>query len=228
MSGSRRVRRTPDASAAVASSPWIIVSVGVVVMVVLLVIAIGAYRGRAPVGLVLPEPVATVALPTPTPSVRRAAAEPPAPLAARSTPSATSSPSPSRSAGRGPSPSAGGSASVAPPESALVAPQPVTGTYRVVEDFSRSFIGEVLLRNVSGADQDWTVRVTVPEARLVTSWIEGAAQGGVSRSGDTWTFTSGARLAPGDSVALVFQYDRTRAGRPTSCTVGGADCAGLG
>ncbi|GAA2220278.1 cellulose binding domain-containing protein [Micromonospora olivasterospora] len=228
MSGSRRTRRTPDASAAVASSPWIVVSVGVVVMVVLLVVALGAYRGRAPAGLVLPEPEAT--MPLPTPSVRRAAAEPPAPVAPRLTPRATPSPSATRPAGRSPSPSApGGPASVsAPPvESALVSPPPVTGTYRVVEEFNRSFVGEVLLRNASGTDQEWTVRLTVPDARLVASWVEGAPQGQVSRSGDTWTFTGGAGLAPGGTVPLRFQYDRTRANRPTSCTVGDAACAGL-
>ncbi|WP_243715298.1 cellulose-binding domain-containing protein [Micromonospora sp. KC207] len=97
----------------------------------------------------------------------------------------------------------------------------------MLETFDGAFIGEVLVRNVSRSSQGWTVRMTFPYANLVTAWIEGAPQGRISRSGDTWTFTSGVDLNPGASVPLRFHYDRTRATRPTACTVGVAGCSGI-
>ncbi|MFC8845241.1 MULTISPECIES: cellulose binding domain-containing protein [unclassified Micromonospora] len=249
MSGTRRAQPTPGANTAIASSPWIVVSVGVVVMVVLLFVALGTYRSRGPVGEAFPAPEWTMSLPTLPPTVSRSVTEPPAPVVPGLSPRSTLSPSGAQPAGHVvvPTPAGeGGAASLpaepaAPPPAGPPAPAPeppptpakppaspsVTGAYRVMNAYDGAFIGEVLVRNESRSQQDWTVRMTFPYAHLVTAWIEGAPQGRISRSGDTWTFTSGVDLAPGASVPLRFHFDQTRSTRPTTCTVDGAGCSGL-
>lgn len=233
MSARHRARSTSGASGVVASSPWIVVSVGVVVMVVLLVVALGTYRSRGPVALVLPEPTEVPLPSTPMSSVSGAPTERPVPVAPRLSPHATPSTSPTGSTrpARSVSPSADPgvlmSAPASPAEPTLAPAPEVTGTYRVLNDFGREFIGEVLVRNASGTEQDWTVGLRFPGARLVGFWVEGAPQARVSRSGDTWTFSSGARLASGGSVPLRFHYAHTRANRPARCLVNNTDCAGL-
>ncbi|MEU8189789.1 cellulose-binding protein, partial [Micromonospora carbonacea] len=100
MSGTRRAQPTPGANAAIASSPWIVVSVGVVVMVVLLFVALGTYRSRGPVGEAFPAPEWTMPLPTLPPTVSRSVTEPPAPVVPGLSPRATLSPSGAQPAGR--------------------------------------------------------------------------------------------------------------------------------
>ncbi|WP_431913508.1 cellulose binding domain-containing protein [Micromonospora carbonacea] len=251
MSGTRRAQPTPGANAAIASSPWIVVSVGVVVMVVLLFVALGTYRSRGPVGEAFPAPEWTMPLPTLPPTVSRSVTEPPAPVMPGLSPRSTLSPSGAQPAGHAVATTPVGGGGVAPlpaepaaPPAAPPAPEPeppappptparppaspsVSGAYRVMNSYDGAFIGEVLVRNGSRSAQDWTVRMTFPGAHLVTAWIEGAPQGRISRSGDTWTFTSGVDLGAGASVPLRFHFDQTRATRPTTCTVDGAGCSGL-
>ncbi|MFI6158936.1 cellulose binding domain-containing protein [Micromonospora haikouensis] len=253
MSGTRRAQPTPGTNAAIASSPWIVVSVGVVVMVVLLFVALGTYRSRGPVGEAFPAPEWTMPLPTLPPTVSRSVTEPPAPVVPGLSPRSTLSPSGGQAAGPGVVPVPVGedgagplpAEPAAPPPAAPPAPEPepeppapttparppaspsVSGAYRVMNSYDGAFIGEVLVRNESRSQRGWTVRMTFPGAHLVTAWIEGAPQGRISRSGDTWTFTSGVDLSPGASVPLRFHFDQTRATRPTTCTVDGAGCSGL-
>ncbi|MDO3703443.1 cellulose binding domain-containing protein [Micromonospora sp. C28SCA-DRY-2] len=225
MSGSGRAPRKSYGTTAVASSPWIVVSIGVAVMVVLLVVALGAYRGRSPDFDAQPgPPPPTVALPelplpptgsaSPTPS-QRATRTP----AERSS-SPSTRPTPSRSS-RAPAPTTGGDdAPLAVP------PSPMSGRYRVVNSFHDGFIGEVLIRNSSTTDRDWTARLAFPGGRVDSAWVEGAPQGTMSRTGDGFSYRSGRDLAGGASVALRFYVERADS-RPASCTVDDVACTGL-
>ncbi|RLK12525.1 cellulose binding domain-containing protein [Micromonospora sp. M71_S20] len=226
MSGTRRTSSKSYGTTAIASSPWIVVSVGVAVMVVLLAIALGTYRGRGPafdaqpgpplptVGLADPEPSATS--PTATRSPRAPATSSGRstvrPTPTRSTPARSSAP---------PSPTPSGSE-----ETALVAPpssSPLTGRYRVVESYADGFVGEVLVSNASSAGRGWTARLTFPGARLGSAWIEGAPQGTAQRIDDGFTYRSGGDLPGGASATLRFYVQGTQS-RPASCTVEGGAC----
>lgn len=222
-------RRTPSKSygrTALASSPWIVVSIGVAVMVVLLVVALGAYRGRSPGFDAQPGPPPTVALPelplpttgsaTPTPRASRT------PAARTSSPSTPDRPTPSRGSRSPSSTSSGDDAQLAAPPPG----SPVSGRYRVVESFHGGFVGEVLIRNTSSTRRDWRARLVFPGGRLVSAWLEGAPQGTADRFEDGFTYRSGEDLAGGASVALRF-YVEDADSRPASCTVEGVACAGL-
>ncbi|MEH1127073.1 hypothetical protein [Micromonospora sp. CPCC 206061] len=111
-------------------------------------------------------------------------------------------------------------------------PQPpqttVTGRYQVLDSFGDSFIGEVLVSNRESSPQHWTVRLRFPSnvGNLRTFWVEGAPQGSMRRSGDTYIFTSGVPVNGRSSVPLRFHYDRVGSGdTPSSCTVNGATCS---
>ncbi|SBT44118.1 cellulose binding domain-containing protein [Micromonospora auratinigra] len=229
MSGTRRAR--PAFGAAIASSPWVVVSIGVVVMVVLLVVALGAARGRRTYADI-PPPDATMSLPGPPPvgtsgAVSSSAAAPVLPgLSPRSTVLPGSpTPGPSGTAGGSgrPLPSATTSAAPAPPP----APSPVTGRYTVVNTFDGGFIGEVRLVNTTGGPRGWTVRLTFPRGRLVTSWVDGAEQGVGTFADGVFTYRSGVDLAPGASVPLRFHVEDTGTTRPADCAVDGSACSGL-
>ncbi|BCL12743.1 cellulose binding domain-containing protein [Micromonospora sagamiensis] len=222
MAGRRRAR---NGSTAGLLSPWAVVSVGVLVMVVLLGVALGTVVSSRPSAAPGPPPE-----PGPLPALSAssfAASRSAAPTASRTVrPSRTPSASPSRTVSptpsRSPSPTA---ASSGPAVNQQPSPAQVTGTYRPVETYDGAFIGEVRLTNLSTAPRSWTVRVEVPGARLVSAWTEGTAQAGSSGSRGTFTFTSGADLAPGASASLRFHLrDTGTATRPTSCTVDGAPC----
>ncbi|MFV2116203.1 cellulose binding domain-containing protein [Micromonospora sp. LOL_025] len=228
MSGTRRTSSKSYGTTAIASSPWIVVSVGVAVMVVLLAIALGTYRGRGPafdaqpgpplptVGLADPEPSATS--PTATRSPRAPATSSGRstvrPTPTRSTPARSSAP---------PSPTPSGSEEtslVAPPSSSASA---LTGRYRVVESYADGFVGEVLVSNASSTGRGWTARLTFPGARLGSAWIEGAPQGTAQRIDDGFTYRSGGDLPGGASATLRFYVQGTQS-RPASCTVDGGAC----
>ncbi|MBQ1073405.1 cellulose binding domain-containing protein [Micromonospora sp. C31] len=228
------MRRAPGRSygtTAVASSPWIVVSVGVVVMVVLLAIALGTYRGRGPAFDAQPgPPLPTLGLADPVPSVTssptatrspRPSATPSARATARPTPKRST---PDRSSGPpSPTPSASGDATLIAPPSPSPSASPVTGRYRVVESYGGGFVGEVLLSNTSSTGRGWTARLTFPGARLGSAWVEGAPQGAAQRIEDGFTYRSGDDLPPGASVALRFYVQGTQS-RPASCTVDGGAC----
>lgn len=227
MSGTRRVRPSPGA--AIASSPWIIVSIGVIVMVVLLVVALGSVRGRRTFAE-SPPPAPTMSLPelaATTPTTSGQAARPPTsaagPVVPGLSPRSTvlpARPTPSPPAGTGTARPGG------PPAPAPAAP-PVTGRYGVVNSFDGGFIGEVRLVNAADTARGWTVRLTFPRGRLVTAWVSGAEQGSGDFTDGVFTYRSGVALAPGASVALQFHFEQTGTTRPTSCAVDGADCSGL-
>lgn len=237
MTGSRRARGD---GRGVVSSLWVLVSIGALVMAVLLAVALGVVPGARPVADAGP-PLPTVPLPvppvpSPSLSVRKGEEATPTTPPDRS-PSPSGSPSASASVTRGAgatptgarSPQTTASTPGAPAVSgSTLATAQVTGTYRLVDDFYDAFIGEVRVTNLSGGPQRWTVRLEVPGGRLVSAWIEGAAQPGVSGSGGRYTLTSGADLAAGASVSLRFHFDDAgRATRPEECTVNGAVCGGL-
>ncbi|SCG43274.1 Cellulose binding domain-containing protein [Micromonospora echinaurantiaca] len=226
MSGTGRAPNKSYGTTAVASSPWIVVSIGVAVMVVLLVVALGAYRGRSPDFDAQPgPPPPTVALPE-LPLPPTASASPTSSARATRTPaertvSPSTRPAPSRSS-RAPSPTGGGGdAPLAVPPSS-----PLSGRYRVVNSFHGGFIGEVLIRNSSSTGRDWTARLVFPGGRLDSAWLEGGPQGTVSRTDDGFSYRSGQDLAGGASVALRF-YVEDADSRPASCTVDGVACTGL-
>ncbi|MEU4483007.1 cellulose binding domain-containing protein [Micromonospora sp. NPDC023966] len=228
MSGTRRAR--PSSGAAITSSPWIVVSIGVIVMVVLLLVALGSVRGRRTFAEA-PPPAPTMSLPqvpvtTPaTPSTPGATTR----LSASATGPVTPGPSPSSSgvpARPKPSPSASGGSRSAQPAPPPPAP-PVTGRYGVVSSFDGGFIGEVRLVNTADQAQGWTVRLTFPRGRLVTAWVSGAEQGRGDFSDGVFTYRGGADLAPGESVALQFHFEQTGTTRPTTCTVNDANCSGF-
>ncbi|MFD2766015.1 cellulose binding domain-containing protein [Micromonospora eburnea] len=229
MSGTRRARPSPGA--AITSSPWIVVSIGVIVMVVLLVVALGSARARrtytdgAPPepAMSLPElPVAA----TSAPPSSGTTPVPPVPLPESTVVLPTRS-TPSRSAGAttGSRPAS----SSAPPPAVLVAPSapsPVTGRYREVEAFHGGFIGEVLLVNRGDRPSGWTVTLNFERGRVTSSWVESAEQGTASFADGVFTYRSGVDLAPGASVALRFHVERSGNSGPTSCLVGATECAG--
>ncbi|MFC0033675.1 cellulose binding domain-containing protein [Micromonospora chaiyaphumensis] len=227
MPGTRRARPSPGA--AITSSPWIVVSIGVIVMVVLLVVALGSVRGRRTFAEA-PPPAPTISLPqvpVATPTAPGATTRPPAPASGPVVPglSPRSTVLPARPAPR-PSASASGSGSrpAAPPPAA---PPPVTGRYGVVSSFDGGFVGEVRLVNATGAARGWTVRLAFPRGRLVAVWVSGAEQGRGGFTDGVLTYRSGVDLAPGASVALQFHFEQTGTTRPSSCTVDGAACSGL-
>ncbi|MFG3702067.1 cellulose-binding protein [Micromonospora sp. NPDC047620] len=227
----RRASSKSYGTAVIASSPWIVVSVGAGVMVVLLVIALGAYRGRGPASFDArpgpPEP--TLALPDQWPSSatataaspsRRASPTPSGRVTSRSTPEG---PTPARSS-RTPSPAPGGDEGAVlllPPTAS-----PLSGRYRVVDESRGGFVGEVLVSNASRDGRAWTARLAFPGGRLGSAWIEGAPQGTATRTDDGFTYRSGQDLAGGASLALRF-YVQHAGSRPASCTVDGVACHGL-
>ncbi|MFC4150421.1 cellulose binding domain-containing protein [Micromonospora mangrovi] len=233
MSGTRRKRPLPGASTAIASSPWVVVSIGVIVMVVLLIVALGAARGRRPFDAQPGPPPATVPLPDlPSPTPSRVDPTVTAPVVPGLSPRSTVLPS-AVAPTAGPSGSSGGGAgsgrpTPAPaPSSAAPPPSPVTGRYAVVDTFDGGFIGEVRISNADSTARGWTVRLVFPTGRLVTSWVEGAEQGRASVSGEVFTYTSGVDLAAGASVPLRFHFEATGTTRPAGCTVDDAPCSGL-
>jgi len=224
-------RARPSLGAAVASSPWIVVSIGVVVMVVLLVVALGSARDRrtyadgAPPEPAMSLPELPAAATTSSAPNSAATPVPPRPLP-KSTAVLPSRPTPSPSTGvtEG-SRSAPSSSSPPAPLIAQPAASPVTGRYRVVNTFHGGFIGEVLLVNSGDRPSGWTVTLSFARGRLSSSWVEGAEQGTASFSDGVFTYRSGVDLAPGASVPLRFHYEKAGSSRPTSCLVGTTECA---
>ncbi|MET8907428.1 cellulose binding domain-containing protein [Micromonospora sp. NPDC004551] len=231
MPGMRRVRPSPGA--AITSSPWIVVSIGVIVMVVLLAVALGSVRGRRTYAEA-PPPAPTMSLPpvpvtTPT-APDATTARPPTSAAGPVVPglSPRSTAFPARPTPRASSDAGGpGSRPAAPPSAPPTTPSPVTGRYGVVSSFDGGFVGEVRLVNTAGAARGWTVRLTFPRGRLVAAWVSGAPQGSGGFTDGVFSYRSGVDLAPGASVALQFHFEQTGTTRPTTCAVDGAPCSGL-
>jgi hypothetical protein len=131
------------------------------------------------------------------------------------------------SGGRG---NGGSGAGVSPPVAQPPVIVVVSGRYRVLNSFVDSFIGEVLVSNSSSSPHDWSVRLRFPSnvGNLRTSWVESQPQATLTRSGQTFIWTSTVPVNAGSSVALRFQFDRGGTNsNPDTCTVNGASCFGL-
>lgn len=230
MSGMRRAPRQfpPSGSTAVASSPWILVTVGVVIMVALLAVAVGAYRGPGPDFQPVPPgqpPVAAAPIPERASSAGREASAPPAPALPGLSPRRTDPPSPTPSPSTPPvaPPPVAPSGTTVPP---APPPAPLDARYQILQTFQGGFIAEVLIRNTTRSDLGWVARVDYPGGRVVTAWLEGVPQGTFSGTGGTLTYRSGPDLAAGSSVYLRFHIEAAGT-RPASCQVSGRACRGL-
>ncbi|RKN50614.1 cellulose binding domain-containing protein [Micromonospora endolithica] len=231
MSGTRRAPRSSPTNTAIASSPWVVVSIGVVVMVVLLVVALGAYRGRHPDGGPRPDPAPPMVLPEYSPSVDADAptgvptVAPTGPVRPGLSPRSTVLPSTAPTVVPTPSPPVSGGAAGTPSvrPAAPVPPPAVTGRYRVVDSFHGGFIGEVLISNTARTDRGWTAALSFPGGRVVTAWVEGAPQGTLTTTRDGFTYRSGVDVAAGGSVPLRFHLEQADS-RPARCTVDGVAC----
>lgn len=226
MSGTRRAPQSSHTTTAIASSPWVVVSIGVIVMVVLLVVALGAYRGRGSGGGPRPDPAPPMLLPelsppSVSPGVPTPAPTPTAAVRPRLSPRTTVLPT---SAAAVPSAQSGAGAA-GTPSGRPVAPQPppVTGRYRVMEAYDSGFIAEVLIRNGASTDRGWTATLAFPGGRLVNAWIEGQPQGTWSVADGGFTYRSGVDVPPGGTAPLRFHIERADT-RPASCTVNGSAC----
>lgn len=101
----------------------------------------------------------------------------------------------------------------------------VSGHYQVLNSYSDTFIGEVLVTNRTGVDQNWSVTLTYP-GNLRTSWLEGLPQPTLVRRGNTYTWTSSVPLAAGATGPMRFQFDKVNGSEtPTGCAVNGSPCA---
>ncbi len=245
MSGMRRAPRPmpPRGATAVASSPWILVSIGLGAMVVLLVIAVGAYRGPGPDFDPAP-PLGAVPVPERATSAGRGPSALPSQVVPGLTPRRTNPPRPAGTTVDSPRPSASAVRSSQPPRPAMptssaptgstptrapaapASPSPFEARYRVTDSFSGGFIAEVWIRNTSRRDREWVARIEYPGGRVVTAWLEGVPQGTFRGTGGTLTYRSGPDLPAGSAVALRFHIEFASP-RPASCTVSGRACTGL-
>ncbi|QGN47876.1 cellulose-binding protein [Micromonospora sp. WMMC415] len=220
MSGLRRAPRSSRATAAIVSSPWILVAAGVVVMIVLLVIALGAYRSRSGADTAPAPPAPPLLLPEAPPPSSSAAPSPTGAVQPGLSP--RTSVQPTTGVARPPHPTPGVTSRAAHPTSPPP-PAGTTGRYRVVNSFDGGFIGEILVRNGSAERRGWTVRLTYAGGRFVTAWVEGTEQGKATPTEGGFTYRSGVDVAPGGSATLRFHMERTES-RPTGCTVDGVPC----
>jgi cellulose binding protein with CBM2 domain len=126
--------------------------------------------------------------------------------------------SPAGDAAGDPEPTRGGTT---PPRTTV--PPGVAGTYRVLNSYSDSFIGEVLVSNTTGAERSWTVTLSYP-GELVTSWLESLPQPTLVQRGTTYTWTSSVPLAARSSGSLRFHFRLSGSAGPSGCTVNGSAC----
>jgi hypothetical protein len=102
-------------------------------------------------------------------------------------------------------------------------PPPLTADYVITRSFDSGFVTEVTVKNVSGSDQDWQVRVSHAagaDVAILRSW-----SADVDDSGPAFVFT-GPALPPGGSQTFGFEATKRTpsAVRPTQCTVNGSAC----
>ncbi|MGN9808509.1 cellulose binding domain-containing protein [Micromonospora sp. BQ11] len=225
MSGTRRAPHSSHTTTAIASSPWVVVLIGVLVMVVLLVVALGTYRGRSSDGGPRPDPAPPMVLPELSPSSAESSVPAPRPTPTAAvrpglSPRATVLPTTAAAVPSTPSGAGGGRPSVRP---AQPAPPPVTGRYRVMEAYDGGFIAEVLITNGASTGRGWTATLAFPGGRLVTAWVEGQQQGTLRTTDGGFTYRSGVDVPPGGTAPLRFHIERADT-RPASCTVDGFAC----
>ncbi|MFI5844444.1 cellulose binding domain-containing protein [Catenuloplanes sp. NPDC051500] len=140
------------------------------------------------------------------------------------------SPELSRVPGMGnPSPSAMGETSLVSGEGETESTDrsDATGTYRVLNSYGDSFIGEVLVHNPTTGVRHWSLQIAFDDTvgELYTFWVESAPQATMSRNGPVYTFISTVPLSAGASVSLRLQFARTGEDAPPRlCTVNGGTC----
>ncbi|MFC6021037.1 hypothetical protein ACFP2T_33305 [Plantactinospora solaniradicis] len=219
----------PSRPRLLASAPWIVVLAGVLVMTVLFVITTG-YLSADRRSSGAPEPVWPFE-PGTTTSPLVSAAGPVSPSASPSADGRSPGPDsrPSRAATTPTRPNPARTTAPARPTSAAPPPAPkaeLTGRYRVLAEYRDSFVGEVLVRNVSGTAGVWTVELRFPDEidDLRAFWVEGAPEPTLQRSDGRYIF-KGSALAGGGSAPLRFHFER-RGYRetPSSCAVNGRAC----
>ena len=213
------------ASRLVASVPWIVVLLGVVTLAVLLLVASLSFRVREP------EPVAVSApppmLPVPRPAevtTAPSASHSPEPsrsgtVARPSRTSARPSPTPSRSPSSRPSSPARGPEQVTPLDGGAL-----TATYRVRDVDRDDVTAELVIRNGTGAAEEWTVGLTFDgRVRGVRVFGDGIW---LDRRGDGRYVLGGHRpLGVGQSVTVGLRFNRDdRDDRLSGCTVNGNEC----
>ena len=212
--------------------PWTPTLIGVLALIVLLIVAATRFTSSPapaalpPAATFLPPPVLA---PIPLPPGQAALPLSPAPSAVSVSTSASARPGKSKPATTPTSPrparsSSRPSTTPAPPAG------PVSGHYRVMDSYADSFIGEVLVANSAGSDRDWRVELRFPATvgDLVTSWVEGAPQATLSRSGAGYIWSSGVPVPAHSQVPLRFHFSRSGSGNlPSACTVNGSACTGL-
>jgi hypothetical protein len=227
----------PPRAGVLGSAPWAVVFAGLAIMVVLLVVAITSApveRGMSDDSPVLGLP----AVPTTTPPVVTggdlASLAPPGTAAPSPAAPTSSSPVPPTwpDEGGAPPATAPGTEPDHPVPSVVQPPKPaeVTGRYRLLDSYGDSFIAEVLIGNVTSGERQWTVQLQFPAdvGDLRTSWVEGAPQATLRRSGSTYVWTSTVALAGGSSVPLRFQFNRTgTTNTPSTCVTNGTRCSGF-
>jgi hypothetical protein len=203
--------------------PWAPTLLGVFALVLLLIFAATRFSSSPQVSSVpparpfLPVPELTTAVPPPGASVP-ASASPTRQVRPATVPT---SPRPTLTSRR---------PTTAATTTPVPAPGPVSGRYRVVDSYADGFMGEVLVANSGGRDEDWRVELRFPAAvdDLVTSWVESAPQATLRRSGDSYIWSSGAPVPARGQVALRFHFSRSGSGNlPSTCRVNGVACAGV-
>lgn len=218
--------------------PWVAVALGVCALVALLIVAAAPFAS-APVPQLGPPPQpflpAEVDL-SPSRDLQSAAARPSVagePTGTGGAAPADAGPTDARPTDARPT-VAEPTASTPRPSPARTTPAPpgpVTGRYRVVDSFDDGFIGEVRVSNAAGGESDWVVRLRFPEnvGELHASWVESAPEATLSRSGSSYVWSSGVPVSARGEALLRFHYARSGTGDvPSTCTVNGAACSGLG
>jgi len=205
--------------------PWVPTILGVAALVVFTIVTIVRLTPEHSKTLPPPEPAFTLPGKTSGPQGPISLIPTADPTAAA--PTATTTTNATGPTSPGPKPTSRAiPAVVTPPRTSKPAPRPITvsGHYHVLNSFSDSFIGEVLLTNRTGAAQNWSVTLTYP-GRLRTSWLEGLPQPTLVQHGQTYTWTSSVPLDAGSSGQLRFQFDTVGAETPGTCAVNGSPCS---
>lgn len=102
-----------------------------------------------------------------------------------------------------------------------------TGTFRVLNSYGDSFIGEVLITNPTTGVRHWSLQIAFDDnvGELHTFWVESAPQATMSQDGPLYTFISTVPLSAGASVSLRLHFARTGADTPPRlCHVNGGVC----
>lgn len=123
------------------------------------------------------------------------------------------------------SPGPSGSPEQQPPTSQPAGPSAAgarfTADYDTTSQWATGFVGEIVVRNLGGRGERWTVEVTLPlGASVVDVWnAEYQTSGAIVR------FYRSGELAPGGAASFGFRVEaKGRVSGLDSCTIGGQPC----